>query len=217
MKNPLRPRLVPREPGPFPSLQYSQGRFLESTSQSTSTPTNRRVPRPPPAAPAAGGRGSLVFSSVCSVGLCRYQPAASGRWRRDRSGVLGRRLSSSVVMLCGASSPAARSSVSRRSSEMWCEFPVAGGRVAADPAQLKTRADVVCCFDAGGDARWRIFGSEERRLPVRTGEPPVPRPEGRWCGGVPAQRLVRRPWRRGPEGLSCNLLLCSGLICKICS
>jgi hypothetical protein len=165
-------------------LQYPQGRFLESTGRSTSTPTIRWVPRPPPAAPAAGGRGSLVFSSVCSVGLCRFQPAASGRWRRGRSGLLERRLSSSVVMLCGASSPAARSSLGRRSSEMWCELPVAGDRVAAVPAQLKFRADVVCCFDATGDARWRIFGSEERRLPVRTGVPPVPRPEGRWCGGA---------------------------------
>jgi hypothetical protein len=62
-----------------------------------------------------------------------------------------------------------------------------------------------------GGARWRIFGSELRRLPVRQGAPSDPRLKWRSGGGAPAIRRARRRRHRGPQGLFCNFLFVLGL------
>ena len=153
--------------------------------------------------------GEPRSSSVYSVGLGVCQPAVSRRRRRRRSDVVWRGSIPSAVKLRGASRLTSRPFLACGSLELRREVSLVGGRVLADPAQLNNKDLVLFILvDGAGVAGWRLFGAEERRLPVRRGSPPVSRSEGRRCGGAPAQRPGHHRSLRGPveEGRSCNFL-----------
>jgi hypothetical protein len=131
--------------------------------------------------------GEPRFSSVYSVGLCWCQPAASRRWRRGRSGVLGRRSSSSVVMLRW-SFAADRPSSSR--------LQVRGAAVRASPRRRPSSggSGLVALLEGVGvvghgvrvdGARWRLFGVRGPATSRLLGGTSDPRLKG---GGAAARR-----------------------------
>ena len=158
--------------GPFPSPStVPKGDFLCERRRSTSPSPNRWLPQPPPAAPAAGGRGNPDSRCVHSVGLLSYLAGGAeevtarsvfllqvevslfggGAPRSSAAGLLPLPRS----QLCG---PVERGFPLRR-------MPWDGGSGVDDIVQ---EAVEVRFGDDG--VRWcRSFAADDRRLPVRSG------------------------------------------------
>ena len=150
-----------------------------------SSPAIRRIPRPPAAASAAGGRGIHGSRYVNSLGVrCGVAAGGAGVEVVAPECLLWRWSSPPSVRLRGSfaadlpSSPCSRlpgvverappspESERRRIRRLTFEGVVAGGQVGAVVLR----------------AGWRCFGTEGRRLPSRAGGPPSPR-LWRSCGG----------------------------------
>ena len=152
----------------------------------------RRVPRPPTAAPAAGGRGSLDLLRVYSVGV----RLVSSRRRRGGSGAAGVVLWRMVLLLVvdalwGAGVDPFPPAGLQICGDVRPVFPIAGCRGAADLAGDGVGEGGLHQFEVDEDgARWRSFGAEFCRLPVRQGSPSVPGRQWRSGGGAPQYVFV---------------------------
>ena len=176
-----------------------------------------RIPRPPAAAPAAGGRGILGSRRLCRLGV---------RWGVPAGGAAVEEvvpewfLKMAVFPSAGAApcEPRRGSAVSPSSAALWSAregSPFAGVHGMVDPVIDILEGEVAEGQGGvvGRRAWWRCFGTEERRLPVRDGGPPSPSVR-RWCGG-----LRRRSVVLDEDGVSAQkdlavILMFSGLFCK---
>ena len=190
--------------------------FLSPSTQTTSPPSIRSIPRPPPAAPAAGGRGIDGSRRVHSVGLSRA-PAGGVEAEEARSDwflqVVVLPLVGGAPRSSGAELPP--SSSSRISRSCWLGFPSTGFRGTAGPDRDLPRDVDVHWRDDDGDLRRRSFGIGDRRLPAGLGMLLIQGIERSMSGGAPLTALRRLRRGRVAQGLGCNFVSSEGL-CVIC-
>jgi hypothetical protein len=105
--------------GPTSPVYSNQRGICERPGRATSPALNRRLPRPPPAAPVAGGRGNAGSRRVHSVGKLRV----SGRRRRGGEDAVGSVLQVVDPLLDGGALPG--SGVDLLPSSSWRFFGAA--------------------------------------------------------------------------------------------
>jgi hypothetical protein len=162
--------------------------------RSGSSPAIRRIPRPPAAALAAGGRGIHGSRRFCRLGVrgCVLAGVAE-----EEAAALEQLLVTAAFFSVGSAPVELRrgSAVQVLFAAPRCRrggFPCAGGREVAVPVVVVLEGAV-----AGGQVGVavrrggrRCSGTEGRRLPCREGEPPSPRFR-RLCGGLRRCSVLR--------------------------
>jgi hypothetical protein len=181
-------------PTPLSPSTVERGRFLSEPVRSGSSPAIHRIPRPPAAALAAGGRGIHGSRRFCRLGVrgcvlagvaeeevaALEQLLVTAAFFSDGSAPMELRRGSAIQVLFAAP---------RRRRE---GFPFAGGREVAAPVvgvleDAGAGGQVGVAVRRGGR---RCLGTEGRRLPCREGEPPSPRFR-RLCGGLRRRNVLR--------------------------
>jgi hypothetical protein len=179
----------------------------------TSPPSIRSIPRPPSAAPAAGGRGIDGSRRVHSVGFSRAPAGGVGaegarpKWFLQ---VVVLPLVGGAPRSSGVELPPSSNLRVWRSARF--DFPVAGFRGTAGPRDADShRRD-----DDGGFWR-RSYGIGVRRLPAGSGMLLIQGIVRSLSSGAPPTVLRRLRRGRVAQGLGCNFFVSSEGLFVTCS
>ena len=205
---------------PLSPSSIVRGRFLSEPVRTSSPPAIRRIPRPPAAASAAGGRGIHGSRCVHSLGVRGGVLAGSA----GVVAVVPEWLLVAVVFSSDGAAPvelrrgsaAPSSFAARRSSRE--DFPFAGFREMADLV-IDDLKEAVAEGQGGVAVRragWRCFGTEERSTSWSRWGASQSKVSEVMRRVSPAWRLARRRRCQSSKGLRCNFFVLWAFLYESC-